>query len=276
MLKWIRVKPPRAVAVVLATLALWGCERRSQPPPAPPVSVVDAPPLPIPAPLPPPTLGRTDLLRAFDTARSAYAAGQPTNEPSLAGRRFSVRESFGCGPAIASQAQQGVAHWTWNPREKSMEISLTPTDLTASVVTPDESERWEAAEGFWIVRPWLRAEGCPAALATAAPPSAVEAAPVLARQTDGLAAVYERQGSRLERRDGKPFSFVIRNAAPTPPAEGYRLVIEGRLSAFANGGAIRCFANQPDERPICIAAAEIDRVAIEAADGKLLKEWRLG
>jgi hypothetical protein len=60
------------------------------------------------------------------------------------------------------------------------------------------------------------------------------------------------------------------------PARGFRLVIEGRLTDFPTGHAIRCRAPSAEARPICVAAAQVDRVAFEDADGRLLREWRLG
>jgi hypothetical protein len=299
-----------AAVCVVATLALAGCERRPEAKPSPPPPPAETPPV-IPAPpLPPPPLGRSELLTALDTARFAYAAGRPDPEQSLAGRRFSIREAFGCGGAPAAQAEDGVAGWRWGPKEQTIEISLTPIDWTSQLVVGEDAARWEAAEGYWITLPWLRTEDCPARRAPAAAPPApapaatpapakapskppapaktptpaaatTPAAPAAAapappvRRTDGLAAVFEREGSRVGRRAGRAFSLTLRDEL-TPPPAGYRLVLEGRFSAFASGRAIRCQAQSPDERPVCLAAAIVDRVAIESADGKLLKEWRLG
>jgi hypothetical protein len=59
----------------------------------------------------------------------------------------------------------------------------------------------------------------------------------------GLAAVHEQDSSRLGRRNGRAYSFVVRGEGDQPavaPAGGYRLVLEGRLTAFADGRAIHC------------------------------------
>ena len=73
------------------------------------------------------------------------------------------------------------------------------------------------------------------------------------------------------------FTFTLRpenDGALAAPAHGFRLVIEGRLTVFPDGRAVRCQATSVDVRPVCIVAGEVDRVAFEDADGKLLREWR--
>jgi hypothetical protein len=254
-----------------------GCERKVETPQNPPTAAAE-PPLIVPAPaLPPPPIGRPELLQALEVARSAYAAGRPGPDQKLTGRPFSVRQAFGCSGVPAAQMEAGVAQWTWGPKHEKIEISITPADLTHTIVTADEAARWEAAEGYWLPRPWLKSDDCPATHAPA-PSSALQAVPApTPRWTDGLAAVFEKEGSRVGRREGKAFTLTVRDGdAPLPPPGGYRLVIEGRFAAFASGRAIRCRSSNAGDRPVCIAAALIDRVAIEGADGKPMKEWRLG
>lgn len=273
--RWIY--PRLAAAFTVASLALGGCERTREVQPSRPAPAVETPAVAPSPPLPPPPLGRSELLAALDAARSAYAAGQPAPDQGLAGRRFSIREAFGCAGAFAWPEEDGVAHWAWGPRQETIEISLTPADWTSELIVGDDALRWEAAEGFWLTHPWLRTGDCPAAHEGGAAPPIAKTPKPPPRRTDGLAAVFERGGSRVGRRAGKAFSVTIRDGAELgPPAAGYRLVIEGRLSAFASGRAIRCRAPGPHERPLCVAAATVDRVAIESADGKLLNEWRMG
>jgi hypothetical protein len=89
--------------------------------------------------------------------------------------------------------------------------------------------------------------------------------------------MFAKDSSRVSRRDGKPFTATLRgDDALAAPVDGYRLVIEGRFAAFSDGRTIRCTASSPDQAPVCIAAAEVDRVAFEDPDGKVLKEWRQG
>lgn len=303
MFKWTRTDRRLFIALIATGLALAGCERQPekppqppQPSPAPPTAETSPPRLPT---LPPPALGRSEVLLALDAASSAYAAGRPETAENLTGRRFSIRQAFGCpgSPWSGDGGDEGRAGWKWNAKKTAIELSLRPADWTGTPIMGGDNH-WEAVEGFWLVRPWLRAEGCPTvAPAAQAPekpaasgsegpkkPGAAAAAgpekpatPAPSPQTAGLAAVFEHGGSRVGRRNGKAFSFTLRgDPAPQPPAAGYRLVLEGRFVAFPDGNAIRCQAASPDRRPLCVVAAEIDRVAFEEADGKILSEWRPG
>ena len=132
--------------------------------------------------------------------------------------------------------------------------------------------------GFWLTRPWMRTGDCPVSREESPEPQDPAIAPLASPpRTDGVAAMFEREGSRLGRRDGKAFTFTVRDAIPSDAQmTGYRLLIEGRFTAFSSGRAIRCSSRGLDDRPVCIAAAEVDRVAFETADGKLLREWRPG
>jgi hypothetical protein len=221
------------------------------------------------------------LLTAIDAARTAYAAGAPPADGELAGRRFAIRQAFGCGgplrgaPEVAASLPPGVAGWTWSRDQRSIDISLTPADWTKTQGLATGETAWEAVEGYWLSRPWLREEGCPSAPAGAAPQ--LDPAVGAAALTTGLAAVFEQGSSRVGRRDGRAFTLTLRgDPSPAPPVGGYRMVIEGRLTAFTDGRAIRCRSAHIDQMPVCVAAAEVDRVAFEDAGGELLKEWRVG
>lgn len=276
------------LAGLAAVQLLAACQR--EPPPAatpePDPSTTPSPPVAPPAPA---VLDRARLLEAIDLAASAYAAGQADAGENMASRRFVIRQAFGCrGPAAA--ATPGLARWTWGAGQKTLDVSLAPADWTKDAVFSGPENPWEAVEGVWIDRPWMRDDGCPAAPAPALPPTPEDATsappgppppatPLSDPQVAGLAVVFAHDGSRVGRRDGKPFAFTLRAEGDTPlqaPQGGYRLVIEGRLTAFPNGRAIRCRAASPDVRPVCIAAAEVDRVAFEDAGGKVLREWRPG
>lgn len=303
MFRAIKLQFSASCAVLsLAGLAMTGCERK---PPPPPVAPAPAETPASSAPLAPSTVDRAALLQAIAAARAAYAAGQPDAGESLAGRRFAVRQAFGCsGPAPT--APEGQARWSWTARNSAIEIALAPADWTTAPViasgkapaqdgetaTPAAAP-WEVVEGFWLTRPWLQVEACPAVSVTlpaaaepakardgkaAAPSSpAPPTVPAAATPTAGLAAVFEAGGSRVGRRDGRAFAFTLRGEPlPQPPVGGFRLVIEGRFAAFPSGRAIRCDAPSPDIEPVCVAAAQIDRVAFEDASGKLLREWRQG
>jgi len=285
-----------SLAGLACTPWLAGC-KPTQPAPAPPptpsiIQTAEAPP-----PTPPSALDRAGLLQALDLAASSYASGRPTADDDFAGRRFVLRQAFGCqGPAPA--ATPGLAQWAWGRDHRSIEITLTPLDWSRAAIFSVADSRWEAVEGFWIARPWMRDPGCaaPPAVGALAPPSQTadsapgagaapsatkfEATPqpaTAAGQVAGIASVFEEGGSRVGRRDGKPFTFTLRPetaATLAAPSRGFRLVIEGRLTVFPTGRAIRCQATSLDTRPVCIVAGEVDRVAFEDADGKLLREWR--
>ncbi|WP_269219668.1 hypothetical protein [Brevundimonas vesicularis] len=223
---------------------------------------------------PAPILDRASLLQAMDIAASAFAAGQEVAGASLAGRRFVVRQAFGCGgPAVNGPSQAGLATVTWSEDRESAKLALTPGDWSQSALIAGDAETWEAAEGFWLARPWLRVDTCPA-IQGGASPEAPSAA-----QTMGLAAVFKEGGSRTVRRNGRAYEATLRAEGDQPlmpSAKGYRLVLEGRMTAFADGRAIRCRAVDADQRPVCIGAVQLDRVAFEDAEGKTLSEWREG
>lgn len=264
--------------LIASNLALAGCERNSgapepapQAPPAAPAPKVVSPPPPV---LPPSALGRAELLLALDAAASTYAAGRADDAQDLRGRRFAIRQAFGCSGAApaAAGAADGHPQLTRNTRQKQLEISLRPADWSDAPIM--EGGGWEEVEGFWLARPWLRTEGCPASRPVVA---GVQAADPPAPQTAGLAAVFGEGDSRLSRQAGRAFRHTIRDDQPLEPAsDGYRLVLEGRFSAFPDGRVIRCLAVNPEVRPMCVAAAEVDRIAFEDADGMLLSEWRRG
>lgn len=263
-----------SVAALAVSFLVTACQR-DPPPAAAPI----AEPAPTPAPVaPPPPLGRADVLQAIDAAASAYAAGQAPEGEALVGRRFSVRQAFGCSgadaPAPADVAADGLARWSWSLDRRSIDIRLTPSDWTASALVAGGDGNWEAAEGIWLTRPWLRTESCPGSKL-----DPLSGPGVASPQSMGLVAVFERGGSRVGRRNGRAYAFTVRGEGdklPPLPIGGYRLVLEGRFVAFADGRAVRCRADDVDQRPVCIAAVQLDRVAFEAADGEVLSEWRVG
>lgn len=273
----------RRVAVfstVAAALLLAQCDReRPEPVDAEPVAVD---PEPTPVISVPTTLTRAALLAAMSRAASAYAAGGQTDgDDPLVGRRFALRVPFGCNgpqPTAAESAGDGLARWSWGPENENIQLGLTPGDWlnTALISGAGGGSDWEAVEGFWVPRPWLTTGEC--SRVRADPLQSGDGAP--SPQTVGLAAVFTSEDSRVGRRDGKAYAFTIRPTGDTPlaaPSAGYRVVLEGRLASFPDGRAIRCRASSPDQRPVCIAAIRLDRVAFTNADSSvLLSEWRPG
>jgi len=231
---------------------------------------------------PPPALTRAELINGLAQAASLYAREQTleVSDP-LVGRTFSLRLPFGCtGPAATEQPAEGIADWRWGPDQATIRLRLTPSDWIATplmqgaVVAEDaepQPNQWEAVEGFWVARPWIATETCPAASLS----SSISAPP--SPQTVGIAAVFPRDGSRLGRRNGRAYEFTVRQHGDTPlaaPSAGYRLRLEGRIVAFPDGRASRCVSYSPDQRPTCVAAVQMDRVAFEDTTGTVLSEWR--
>lgn len=270
------------LASVLATVAtsflLIQCDREPKPVEAEPVTA----PTPAPVIAPPAAMTRADLLGAVSRAASAYAAGdQISGADPLVGRPFSIRIPFGCTgpqPVAADSPGDGLGHWSWGPDRETIQLSLAPGDWlnTALISSTAGGSDWEAVEGFWIPQPWLGVEAC--SKVPADPLQSGQSAP--SSQTVGLAAVFKADESRVGRRNGRAYTFTIRAEGDKPltaPAQGYRAVVEGRLAAFPGGQAIRCRASGPDQRPVCIAAIQLDRVAfVEADSGTVLSEWRPG
>ncbi|MBX3477446.1 MAG: hypothetical protein KF910_07550 [Brevundimonas sp.] len=279
-----------ALAAVLAIgggLGLAQCERPADPTP----STEPPPSLTLPA-----GLGRAGLLTVLSQASAAHAAGQAADDgAAVAGRAVEIRLPFGCtGPA--AQAREGLAQWRRTTDGTGLVLSLTPADWTRSplVLAPGTAPGWERAEGFWIARPWLTSDGCPRAPAAAplpAMPAAADTdpeqtqtpvvtlpAPEPSPMTAGLVMFEGAGASRLGRRPGEPWRLTLRGTAERPvaaPADGYRLVLAGRIGRFPDGRTIRCTSTGPNVRPVCLAAVELDRVAFEDAQGGRLGEWRL-
>lgn len=272
MLKRIVSLRPSIVVLAASSLMLAACQGEDRAPtPAP---VPTPAPTPAVAVAPAPTLDRAGLLQAMDLAASAYAAGDETFDAALVGRRFLVRQAFGC--VEGAEASAGGAGVTRSTDGLTLKLEMTPGDWTASPPFPGANGDWEAAEGVWLSWPWLRAETCPAGSGRAAvEEGASRGSP--SPQTMGLAGVFDEDGSRLGRRNGRPYAFTMRGEGGLPPVSapgGYRLVLEGRLVAFSDGRAVRCHASGLDQRPVCLGAVRMERVAFETAEGQLISEWR--
>lgn len=268
-------------AAIAVSLLLIQCDR---PAPESP-EVIPGPevsPAPARGPVPTAALSRVDLLNAARLAEQAYAEGRAaTQADPLLGRSFAIRMAFGCnGPSTPDAPATGLAQWAWGTDQRTIRIRLAPADWTGSnLVTPAGATAspsgWEAVEGFWVARPWLTTEACPVVHLDPLTPTQGAASP----QTLGLAAVFEAGGSRVGRRDGKAYEHTVRPQGDQPlasPSQGYRLLLEGRVVGFPGGRAIQCRAAGPEQRPVCVAAVQLDKVAFEDASGATLSEWRPG
>ena len=264
-------RPRRLLAAGCGALALACTPEREEPAPPPPAPA-PAPPAAAPAAPPPivtPPLGRADLIEGARAAAESLVSGAPYPEAvtALAGRQFRLRLPFGCaGP---SPADAGVGY-SLDPETGTLRLSAAPQVWTetpwAGALTPAGAEPPEAVEGFWVRRPWLSAEGCPAQPRPAPdlPPSP---------ETLGLAQVFDAESSRLLRRGGRPYEATrpLPPDAP-PPAGGFRLVLEGRVADGVRH-PIRCRSEGADRRPVCLVLVRFARVAFETPDGVPLEEW---
>lgn len=280
----------RFAAAAGVVILLQACTPRSEPEVEP--KAAPSPPPAAPAiPTPPPPLGRAELLQAVEAAQAAYAAGEayPAAAAGLADRRFSVRLPFGChGPS----AEDG---YTFDAERRTLRLSVAPRTWTEAAWARDlvGTPTTETIEGFWIRRPWLPAESCPAvgptspaleagARAAAGPADADAAVPAAPRpmaadspETVGLAQVFEKGGSRLQRRGGRAYEVTRKlEADEVPGVGGFRLVLEGRIAPGPDNRPVNCRGDNPDRRPVCLVRVELERVAFENAGGEMLAEWR--
>lgn len=239
---------------------------RPEPPlvPAPSAASVPAPPKIAPA-------ARADLIADAEAAASAFAAGQAASPSKLVGERFAIRLAFGCGGPVADpgplQAYYQLDTATRTVRLVARPAIWTDLPLVRAAPTPQATE---AVEGFWIPRPWLRVDGCPYRRQVAPPatPTPVEA-PSL-----GVAMFHDEEAPRAQRRGDRPYEHVFKLPADSDgQGLSFRLLLEGRISGFADRAAAHCWGESVDHRPVCLYGVEVDRVAFEAQDGTLLADW---
>jgi len=256
-----------AMVVLLAVLL----RPSSAPSPAP---TLEAPPPAVAAPPVQPAvtpLSRADLIVGAQMAAGAYAAGGTDTSARMVGRRFVMRLPFGCGgPALDPGPAQ--AYYQADAAQGTVRLVARPavwTDLPLLHAAPAPKDT-ESVEGFWIPRPWLTEEGCPARreIAPPATPTPVEA-PSL-----GLAMFHAADAPRAARRGERPYEQVLkRDPGAVAQPQTYALVLEGRLTGFADGAAIRCWSESTDHRPTCLYAVTLERVAFEGGDGAVLADW---
>lgn len=265
---------PWAAGFVFLALVIGGllvARPEAEPPPSPVATPAEqpAPARPI-VPQPQPPLGRADLVEAVQLAASQYAAGEPIAVALLAGRRFAVNLPFGCsGPVDDLEAAR--SGWTYNPESRSLRAKVEPQVWTDApfIDAIAGPVAFEAAEGFWIERPWSRSENCP----PGAGPS-TEAAAV--RETLAIVELFAPGAKRADRRSGRAYQ-AVQTMEPGAMAldRGFRLRVEGRLVALGDKPPIGCWSESPALRPICVVSARFDRIAItDASDSQTFAEWK--
>lgn len=257
---------------VLAAVMLLGCQRQAVEPVA-----NEASPAPAEAnlaeslALPTPLMDRAAFLAAVAAAASAHTAGADDRQAqsALDGRRFAVRLRFGCG-GPAGEESDAPLQWTASKDQTSFEVRATP-DLSLDLEQFEGSagETIEAVEGFWLARPWLTSDTCPAQRPDA-PVTAVSPARLV-----GIAQFFTPDDSRIQRRGDRSYVTVEKvESAEELPGHGLVLLLEGRFRRWPGGKVIRCVGTGVASQPECVAAAYLDRAAFERPDGTELAEWR--
>lgn len=257
------------LSAVALTVLLAACSRPAPPEPAAPEASPAPPSAPAAViPAPPPPLGRAALLDAVALAADAASAGRPYPEAAaaLAGRSFRLKLPFGCTGASTGEAGLG---YEWNPEGRILKLSAAPETWSDTALrTQIGDEATESLEGFWLRRPWLRTEDCPAAV----PGDDLSGPP--APETLGLVSVFGRDDSRIQKRSRRPYEITRKlkeGEAPSP--NGYRLVLEGRVGGGEDQPPVICRSNGPDRPPLCFVRVNVDRVAFETPAGDQLAEW---
>lgn len=242
-----------------------------------PVLVAKAPePAPPTLPIVQPPLGRAELIAAAARAADAFAAGGalPQELAALAGREFTLRLPFGCPGALETATP--TLSWRYDEADEALRLRAEPVRWTALEWLPAQaveiagSAPAEAVEGFWITRPWMSSDACPAA------PDASTSAPVPATpETLGIAQFFAAEASRIGRRNGKAFQTVEKIAPGAfDVTRGFRLRLHGRVAAAPNGAPILCRTEVPGSRPVCLISVALDEVAFEnPVDGTTLATW---
>lgn len=253
----------------------------------------EARPLP-PLPVAEPPMDRAAILLAVARAASAAALGgdDAGDQRRLDGKRFEVRIRFGCPngarPRASATAPAPPFHIRFDAADRTLRIRATPDlSLDDPRVTSLAPDGVEAVEGFWMYRPWLLADGCPAvpqapATDTPAPAGGAAeadpqpaAAPPGRTQRVGLAQFFTEADPRTRRRDQRAYeSTKVLEADEQPSANGYNLVLSGRLRTLPGGRVINCRVLDVHSPPECVVSAAFDRVWIEVPGaGTPLAEW---
>lgn len=265
-----------SVALVAATsILLLGCDAKNAPrdnaaaenvaAPAPPqANIASAIPVPEPA------LDREKLLLAVVRAASASAAGTDDRQAQseLAGRQFTLRIPIGC-PGAGGERTDDALGWTYDEATGALKVRARPDISEESpLIRAFAAPGVEAAEGFWIPRPWLLTPVCPR--------SHTAPAQIAPTPSVGLVQFFTSADTRARRRTGRSFETVQKMDPQSVAGIRLGLVISGRLKGDG-GKVIRCAAPNADTRPVCIVAVEFNAVAIEnETTGSALAEWSLG
>jgi hypothetical protein len=261
-----------AIAIVLGGAGfVVGRSTAPQPEPVAPVPVIA--PTPALTPASEGVLRRADLIELAESATDALTSGETERSrvDSPAGQRFELVLPFGCsGPNESGPAMR----WRYDEASETLRVTVKPTSWDPGQWGLDPA-RYEAAEGFWISRPWSSSEVCPKNSPNVPPDTD---AITLPGQTLAIAQFFVDGDSRDARRDGRPYELVKRvSAADFDGSRGFLFRVTGRIEGVPDGGPIRCV--QPagaQQRPVCAIAVRMDDVAIEnPVTGDVIGSWQL-
>lgn len=264
-----------ALAFVLMDTEMAPAPARDQQVVQQPKPVVEVPKIPVIAALPPP-LDRAALIAAAAGAADAVASGTPLPQANsaLVGRSFVLRMPFGCLGEMKEEAQkESWAGWRFNPKSRALRLTARATDLAkVEWMRKVAGEMaFDAVEGFWLRRPWTRAEQC--GMGELAPSDAMLNA---AGQRLAIAQFYSPESPRTLRRGDRPYSSTVKlEEGETPSSQGYQLQLEGKLSGFPDGQPVHCSQDNPSIAPRCVIAVEFERVAfVEPGNEEPIVKWQ--
>lgn len=243
-----------------------------------------------------PPMDRAMLLEAVARAASATALGHDdaNAQRRLDGKRFEVRIRFGCATGVRPPNGDTPFNVRFDEEERTLRVRAAPDlMLKDPAVAPLADQSIEAVEGFWMRRPWMLADGCPAVprpQGTAETGPAADgpqsrdtpqgragdaARPTVYSQQVGIAQFFTGADSRTGRREERAYeASKVLAEGELPSAEGYNLVLSGRLRRLPGGRVISCRVANADVPPECVVSAEFDRVRIENPGTRnILAEW---
>ncbi len=282
----VRLNVLAGLALVAVVPGMSGCEQKPDPAPqeiATPRPENSTATVQIPAVGPLSVVGRSDLLAAAAAAADEVAAGNPLPKSNLQliNRSFELRLPFACGDGILGK----WGEWTFDPKTRVLRAAFRPQNWGSDPVFNRMAggAAYDAAEGFWIERPWTRAEQCPPAAqpspaSTSAPESSTNPAPVATESAENSLALvqyFSPDAPRTLRRGNRPYTCTAKLAAERQaPPLGLRIRLVGRISGFADGQPVHCVVKAISKRPICGIAVEFTQVILEdGATGDTLAEW---
>lgn len=272
------------LSLVAATLPIAGCSGDRQAKEKEAVTETTAPDLkssPTPASIAAlAPIGRAEFLAAAAAAADEVASGNPLPKANLelADRTFELRLPFGCGGVHASE----WGEWSLDPKTRVLRISVRPQILSddQAIKALAAGVSYDAAEVFWIERPWTRSESCPPLVPSS--PASTQAAggqalttthEISPMHTLALVQLFSPDAPRTLRRGARPYAYTGKMPNGVEP-KGFHVKLTGRMRGFSDGQPIHCMIADPYRPPMCAAAVEFTKVTLEDANtGQVVAEW---